>query len=910
MSDSNKYSLSVVSGGRLRYPRAFESTCSFNKCSNNHNGYLSKDCRHYIVPFNNMLKVYSLETRQCVKTFKYLNNQTLQNIFDNNENKDIEIVHIDFEITDQNEERLVLYTNYFQKIDLKYRGKLEYSEPLKVEQLRKPEGASKLIKVFANALLVETPDFLQIFANSLEQESESSSFEPLRSFPLNTLSKYCWSNNEQQLCVISQVSINDDSKKGSKKATKNKHKKKNANGQLKKITTLNLDDLKQIMEYTISNTTQSQSVNATFISSVAINNEADQVAIGFASGVINLLTLSNDEPPSTRLMKWHIDSVVSLAFEQSGQYLISGGWEKVLCFWSLKNSNTQQFLPRLNGVVVNVTALNIPGYHSSTQNGLISVMMQYADNETMSDYQIIVVDTSDLQSKLSCNGPFAMFENSSQYQKPISAINSGGILKHKLNFAPQQNGMKKKDVTIKPFVIEPTSKNLLYFPHAAGMCVYDLNKNEQLKYQNLSFNVASSMGKVRYEHENIVEPQIQQLRFNAEGNWLVSYETQEQPQGLISSKDTQYALKFWNYNQTTNDWVLQTKISNPHGENTPIVEIVPHSTRKNCLVTCDNQGGLKLWGIVDEKFMRWGLIDMKFASSNSQSSSVSVCFSKDGSLIFQSFNDKLYIMDSSNFSKVGDQIFLQLDSNIQNMVLTTNNENLIICTMTSILCYNLLLGECTAGYDIYSYLNTVSGTNGNKTASATPLYRPGNMKKLLAIDEKTSNVAVVFNMNNNTSKVMIFNEALTDIISTFDYKENISCISWNYDDTFVFVDTQSRIGVITAVGIQGFTLDENVTANYHNGINNEDKHAVGTSINTDTNEDEFNRDLKVLSKKASDFVKKTASSKNSFVDEEDLVSGAKGSTTLNSNTFMGLFDNIENVQMETLFDSVAKILSV
>ena len=910
MSDSNKYSLSVVSGGRLRFPRAFELTYSINKCSNNHNGYLSKDCRHYIVPFNNMLKVYSLETRQCVKTFKYLNNQILQNIFDNNAKRDIEVVHIDFEVTDLNEERLVLYTNYFQKIDLKYRGKLEYSEPLKVEQLRKPEGASKLIKVFANALLVETPDSLQIFANSFGQETENTTFEPLRSFPLNTISKYCWSNNEQQLCVISQIFINDDSKKESKKANRNKHKKKNANGQLKKITTLNLDNLKETMDYTISNTTQSQSVNATIISSVAINNEADQVAIGFASGVINLLTLSNDEPPSTRLMKWHIDSVVSLAFEQSGQYLISGGWEKVLCFWSLKNSNTQQFLPRLNGVVVNVTSLNIPGYHSSTQNGLISVMMQYADNETMSDYQIIVVDTSDLQSKLSCNGPFAMFENNTQYRKPISAINTGGMLKHKCNAAFQQNGLKKKDVTIKPFVIEPTSKNLLYFPHAAGMCVYDLNKNEQLKYQNLSFNVTSSMGKVRYEHENIVEPQIQQLKFNSDGNWLVSYEIQEQPQGLISSKDTQYALKFWNYNQTTNDWVLQTKISNPHGEKTPVVEIAPHLTRKNCFVTCDNQGGLKMWGIVDEKFMRWGLIDMKLASSNSQSSFISVCFSKDGSLIFQSFNDKLYIMDSSNFNKVGDQNFLQLDSNIQSMVLTSNNENLIICTMTSILCYNLLLGESTTGYDIYSYLNTENGASSTKATSATPLYRPGNMKKLLAIDEKTSNVAVVFNMSNNTSKVMIFNESLTEIISTFDYEENISCINWNHDDTFVFVDAQSRIGVITAVGLQGFALDENSAAKYYNGLNNESKHSMGTRIKTDMNEEEFNRDLKVLSKKASDFVKKTASSKNSSVDEEDLVSGAKASKTLNSNTFMGLFDTIENVQMETLFDSVAKILSV
>lgn len=71
------------------------------------------------------------------------------------------------------------------------------------------------------------------------------------------------------------------------------------------------------------------------------------VAVGARSGAILLLHSGAAAP---RALRWHMDLVRAVAFSRDGSYLVSGGAEKVLVFWNLAH-DTNQFLPRLNGAI-------------------------------------------------------------------------------------------------------------------------------------------------------------------------------------------------------------------------------------------------------------------------------------------------------------------------------------------------------------------------------------------------------------------------------------------------------------------------------------------------------------------------------------------------------------------------------
>ncbi|CAI4861051.1 CRB_1a_G0054750.mRNA.1.CDS.1 [Saccharomyces cerevisiae] len=90
---------------------------------------------------------------------------------------------------------------------------------------------------------------------------------------------------------------------------------------------------------------------------MAIDNMGQQLAVGFASGVISIVSLADLQ---IRLLKWHIDSVLSLSFSHDGSYLLSGGWEKSCEFMAIE-TNSQQFLPRLNGIIIDCQVLGPQG---------------------------------------------------------------------------------------------------------------------------------------------------------------------------------------------------------------------------------------------------------------------------------------------------------------------------------------------------------------------------------------------------------------------------------------------------------------------------------------------------------------------------------------------------------------------
>lgn len=82
---------------------------------------------------------------------------------------------------------------------------------------------------------------------------------------------------------------------------------------------------------------------------MAISNE-QVVALGSELGPIQVIYGGLETPVPQKLLKWHVEAVSAVAFTPDGRYLLSGGKEKVLVFWHLDSDKTQ-FLPRLNGPI-------------------------------------------------------------------------------------------------------------------------------------------------------------------------------------------------------------------------------------------------------------------------------------------------------------------------------------------------------------------------------------------------------------------------------------------------------------------------------------------------------------------------------------------------------------------------------
>lgn len=169
MAEVQNYNLSVVSGGKPVLPRIADGITYGNTISNNKNiSVLTHDQLHYIVPFNTQLKVYSLETRQCVKTIKFANNPALNKLFAaSTATFIVDILLDDLTATDPmgstSEEKLItVITNKGHAIVLKYKGKLQESP--KIVKLTNTNNNN-------NTLQSSNENIVKLFQSSDQQQS-------------------------------------------------------------------------------------------------------------------------------------------------------------------------------------------------------------------------------------------------------------------------------------------------------------------------------------------------------------------------------------------------------------------------------------------------------------------------------------------------------------------------------------------------------------------------------------------------------------------------------------------------------------------------------------------------------------------------------------------------------------------
>ncbi|CAI4526082.1 AFI_G0024370.mRNA.1.CDS.1 [Saccharomyces cerevisiae] len=888
-----QYKLSVVSGGKPALNNLSSVT------GNKNIARLSQDQRNYIIPFNNQIKVYSVETRQCVKTLKFANNSLLSGIFLQEEENNESIVKIllgDITVPQQEDAHLItVFTNNGHAIVLNYKGKLVESP----KHFKISLADEKLANVFHSEgnyrILTTFKDPSQKAHNSLQSyRLYALTFDDAKK-QFEVAHQAEWHN-----VILSNISSNGKLLAHMCKDVSTK------DHEHKSISVVSLFDDSVNLSFPLgsilSSQTQSLSSNTRYVSSMAIDNMGQQLAVGFASGVISIVSLADLQ---IRLLKWHIDSVLSLSFSHDGSYLLSGGWEKVMSLWQLE-TNSQQFLPRLNGIIIDCQVLG-------PQGNYYSLILQMTENNSNSDYQFSLLNASDLTSKLSINGPLPVFNSTIKHiQQPISAMNtknSNSITS--LNHSKKKQSRKliksrRQDFTTN-VEINPINKNL-YFPHISAVQIFDFYKNEQVNYQYLTSGVNNSMGKVRFEL-NLQDPIITDLKFTKDGQWMITYEIEYPPNDLLSSKDLTHILKFWTKNDNETNWNLKTKVINPHGISVPITKILPSPRSVNnsqgCL-TADNNGGLKFWSF-DSHESNWCLKKISLPNFNHFSNSVSLAWSQDGSLIFHGFDDKLQILDFDTFKKFESLENTKtvseftLDSEIQTVKLI-NDTNLIVATRTTLNAINLLRGQVINSFDLYPFVNGV--------------YKNGHMDRLITCDERTGNIALVINQQltdldgvptiNYKSRIIIFDSDLSTKLGNFTHHEYISWIGWNYDTDFIFLDIESTLGVV------GTTVNTQLS----DEVNNEgilDGLVSNTITTSASNSDIFAEQLHKLSSRGKKSDTRDKNTNDNDEDEEDIalefINGEKKDKLVNMNSFTSMFDNIQNVQMDTFFDRVMKVLT-
>ncbi|CCH43837.1 putative WD repeat-containing protein [Wickerhamomyces ciferrii] len=805
---SEEYRLSLVSGGQ---PLPIGAT-------------FTEDGRHYIVPFNNQLKVYFISTRQCIRSLKFnkLNNLNLDNL-----------VSIKLDTVDPN--LIWCFLSNGDALVINWKEKLvnPIIKTFKLD-LNKDDSLLEIVQFNNESFTVITGK------DSNKPHTRNIIQYTITDNTTNTL-------EHESLSIIRNVILFTISK--------------NTN----KLLFLSKSKSQRIL--TIVDLTSKDSNNQTivfpyksFITSLAISNDST-IAVGTSSGVIHLIY--ENSTSTTRILKWHIDQVLSLSFHSDSNYLISGGLERVLVFWQL-DTEKQQFLPRLNGDIISI---------NSSFDEYISLTLKLDEQNNSKNYEILLLSSLDLKSRLSINGPRQEFNsdlnNVKKLIKSMSKSSKIDISKLKYDFTS--------------FIkIHPITKQI-YIINGYNLQIFDFFKNEQISIQKISESL--QIGKVRSEHK-ILDPSITKFEFTNDGKWMATIEEHHHGEidNLLSQNDLTYILKIWKFVESTTknpqstpttsqSWELVTKIINPHGQHVPIISLIsaPSSYFQGIgFLTADNNGGVRLWrsNSVNGSNDGWSLRKLK-PSSNVFSNSVSLTWSKDSSLIFLGFEDEIISIDTNTFEEIENP---EINNKLQNIAgsriksLDIVDNNLIILSKTSIKSINLL--------------------NLKENDLVLSVNQPKHGENLITINHIKNLIAIAVNYfnpqtNKLNSKVFVFKPTSKTPIFIGDHDDYITSINWNFENDFIFIDIKSKIGLIS-----------------NSKINNIDNESAPTIM-------DYAQEMSILLNNAqsSSEIYKTQDE----VDDSQEINGQTKSLDINS--FNNLYENLNSIQLDTLFERVMQVIN-
>lgn len=775
---------------------------------------LSLDGNHFIALFRHQIKVYYLATRQCIKTIAVDLSQ---------------LTVVDSRIFETDPNLIYIFDKAGEVVVVNWKERL---------------NASSVVQKFKLPLL-DTNSILKIV-----------SFDPSSNEALLICGKYTTSKSSSRLIHIVKL---DEKSLQELLAVKgvSLYRTSINNNHLICLNSSNEVVLISFQNNQIHSTLTIPFVFKSKVTSVAVSNKGDMIALGTSTGIIQLI-YSNDTEKPQRLLKWHIDQVKSIEFNQDDTYLLSGGDEKVLVFWQL-NTDKQQFLPRLNGPISNI---EIDPY--------VPVMYSLTLQITENDIEFLVLNSSDLLSRFTIDD-----------LRPNFNLTNLSKLKKKLNGTVSDI---KNDFTCS-MAIHPIT-NHLYLPQGSQIQVYDYKKDEQL-FTQTALSILQA-GKVKSE-QLILDPKIEILKFSKDGKWMCTFDSVPTPvlDNLLSTKDVHYSLKFWKFVEFSKDpsqsyWELSTKIIDPHGDKVPVVSIAEApSTYHNGLafVTADTKGGVRLWRpripkeiynsskATNEKLQQtaWILKRSLYGNGTFETNSVSLSWSPDASIIVVGYESLMNIIDCNTFKEIED---FHLPSLLGSRVRSVNvvDNNVVALAKNRIVSYDLL--------------------NAKNNELCGKMQTPTNGKNLIAIDPVNNLVALVINYFNNTeinSSVFIFKPQFLKPVYIGHHSQYIASIVFSpSSESFVFIDIDSRIGLVSPTLQRDTAVTAHVTYAHQLNVllDSAKKHALLTRERRDRSED------------------------SELLENLEIING----NPLNANSFQTVLENTEGIQIESLFERIMNVI--
>lgn len=413
----DKWAVTMVSGGK---PVVFPGHLSFPAVA-------SLDGKHSIVILAHQLRVYFLQTRQCIRTVDVDVSDAVAAALDpGNDNQLVVFTPL-----------RVFYVNWKERLD----------NPVVATQPLEPAlpGLVDVFHLTEHAYFAVTKDDETLTVVKIDRELATTS----KLFKADQVTHHAVSKQGFKLAVALEsqaVAIYD-------------------------LTCLFSDIL--LPQTAVAATMEKHTLVNKPVTCMAVSDDG-VVALGGQNGVILLVYSGFGSEKATKLLRWHIDPVRCLAFSHDQQYLVSGGNEKVLVFWHLDLDRTQ-YLPRLSGPLDRIFVdANRPDHYL--------VALRVDDPSSASPvHEILTILASDLVSRLSVSPIRPNFASSARLAE--------ARIRKKLVKTPVNLGSVKNNVTA-PVAVHPTTRHL-YCATGPAIQAFDVVRGEQAFVQHAAPQIST-----------------------------------------------------------------------------------------------------------------------------------------------------------------------------------------------------------------------------------------------------------------------------------------------------------------------------------------------------------------------------------------------------------------------------------
>lgn len=328
------------------------------------------------------------------------------------------------------------------------------------------------------------------------------------------------------------------------------------------------------------------------ITLVKVHPTEEAFATGDVDGQITIwrnFFMIDDDVVMTKY-HWHHTHVVALAFTPTGATIFSGASETVLVKWDMLKSDVAKFVPRMTSNILHI-AIN-------DDNSSLAVCT--ADN----GIQILGVDL-----KTKCVIQNFAYANKDKTEKEMYPVG--------LRINPRKQAL----------VLNGRTGHLQFFSAYTKTLMYSLD----IVQQNLK---TSEEGKINYN------TRVTKVGLNM--NWMTTAEEFNDEQHLPEVR-----LKFWEYNEKAQNYILNTVVELPHEGGIKAIEFSNQFHVENLIcATVGYDNIIKIWQMeTTPANVVWyccGEITYRNLSIDS------IGFSEDGSLLAAGFGNTLCVYKSSD----------------------------------------------------------------------------------------------------------------------------------------------------------------------------------------------------------------------------------------------------------------------